>query len=1399
MRACVIRPWVLSILLGCSVLGGVPAILQAQTPAAAPQSGSSAHPAGGAATQNSSPAMAEAYRALDAKRLDDAAMKFIAILAKEPGNPRALAGMGYVRLQQANYLGAVSFLEQAKQALPNDKAVADALDTARFGFILGEGSNALNTNDLATAEKRYREALALRPDNPDALQGLGNTLMKQNQPKQAIPVFERVVAAQPGFVDAWRELLTAQYQVNGAAAALAVDRQLPDVVRAALTKDPAYLKSLALADSSAGRNADAQKVLEDATKLTSGSGTAANKTELGLQLADAQMAQGHPADAASIYGQMMVQDGGNVRAWQGMVQSEHAMGRDPDALSTYESMPSPVRQSAMRDAGFCISVAKMYEAAQKMDAAQDVLQTALTQETSAGQKPSAPIQMQLADLYIRRGTPQMAYPIYKQITVEDPNRADAWAGLISTLHLTGHDSEAKALLPTIPPAAKLQLDTNQTYLQAMSAVYGDTGQPRQASQFLNRAAQDYTTRNATTPADVEIKNAWLLYNGVDDSGLFRQLMDLGRRTDLTDAQRKDVETIWTDWALRRANQAVAAGNSSRAVAILTAAAQTFPENAAAQKELAAGFAHAGAPQQAVMIYKAQNMTGATSADWRSAIGAALDAGDTADAETFLHGALKAYPSDPQVLLLGARLEQERGDTTQAMKYYRASLKAMPPGSGKPPALPGASTAIGMPSAQPGEDLSILLAPGSTDLPPAPAGAANGASPVQPDVTAPVSQPPNTGVDSTLGPQSRISQPATAGGGDATYRPYTSYIAPPAPNPAPTTTRGAATAVQLGNNAAPPVQQQAEMTDVLPTARYAQNARKDPALASDPNAAAARAERIRRQQEEAAAQRGGSAQGQGQAGGPQVAQPSSVPPADVSQAESSSQQYPQPRTQPPPLTSSARTGVSHPPTVAPQTTVAQPVPSPVQAAPTPSVTAAAVPVTPVASALQPRGPSQTQPVAASGLTGAELAARSSGPVFGYRGAQAPLPGTSRQQAEEALAALEGSYSGWVGATGMGRYRSGTAGLDRLYDVEAPVEASAVLGHAARITAVARPVFLNSGTLGGTTFAAGAVPFLGTLPASTLIVPAQQSSNGVGGELQLMTRDVGAAVGYTPYEFLVHNVTGRLNWRPFGGHLTLLADRQPVRETQLSYAGLRDPGVSAITGPIWGGVVATTGGARLDLGNAAGKSAFYIAGDGGVLTGRHVPDNHEFGGEAGANFRVGSWPGAGTLTVGALFAGRHYELNEVGLSYGQGGYFSPQYYYAAAAPVAFRGSRGTNFHYALTGSLGMQTFEQDQAVFYPLDPVLQSGFGPCTLGQASSVCGLYPRTTTTGFRYATDNEVSYRFAEHWYAGGFLWANNSFNYNTVSGGFFLRYAFRKQEASEGRPTGLFPVDGLRPLRIP
>jgi tetratricopeptide (TPR) repeat protein len=1458
-----------------------------------------------AAAGAGSAAEVEGYKALNDKHLDQAEALFKAVLEKEPNNWRALAGMGYIRMQQGNFLGAISFLEHARQGNPSDKDLSAALETTRFWFLMGEGQAALEDNDLTLAEKQYRAALALRPSSPEALAALAGTLGKAQQPGSAVPFYERVVQANPASVEGWRGLVLAQVAAGNAPLALSTDKRVPDAVHAQLMRDPAYMRALATAYSAVGRDTDAEKTLEAALQLPFAADEKKLKADTQVQLAKILLASNHLEQAATLYSQVLAADHANNSAWQGLTRVQHAMGHDQEALATVEAMPPSSYAAVMRDPGFEAVVASIYQAEKKLDVAEDLLEKAVSEQTSAGQKPSAGMEMQLAELHMERGDAKLAAPIYRQVLTGDPTRVDAWAGLIGSLHAAGDDKEAAAQEQKIPAAARAQLESSMNYLQTMGSVYQALGQSRQALLLLDRVRQYYAAQHTAPPADVDIQNAWLLYNSQDEVGLYRQLMGLGGRPDLTAEQSRTVQAIWTNWAVRRANQTAAAGNSRRALAILNAAARAFPDNPAVLKTLADGYARAGQPEQAVLIYKAQNMASASVDDYQVAVSAALEAGENKLAETWLRYAMAANPNDPRILILGARLEQARGNTAKAIDYYRASLKAMPPE--EPGAelaaelrLPAPTVASLLPSAEQAQDLSILLAPsgiasGAQTQPYLPSygyvygyygtpygyapsgqpagqpnnGAGGGPSGVVPPYMTnpnPVTQPAKPMEN---GPQSRLDQgaynlPSQAevalrvrngiarvlgeAATEMAARPASEIAPQPSLQPeAQTAQRVAGTAmpsavaVHLGDSTPHPAQPLAETTDVFPTARYVANARAVPAVSSHPEIAAAEAAEIRRHQSDPDTARTGQSDppaedtiaaneenaqyttplllAQNQSG-QQIVRPSTPPSGQTGNIPNTgTQQYPQPRVAPAPAAAASRSAGASP--NAPRRTVTRSAPARLPSYPAkpnavvtapPSAVATAPPAatlpdTSSASAGQPLG-GQPYPLIGPPYplyqppTDAELMARNAQPLGAYE-AQPPLPLTPRQQAESELASLEGSYSGWWGVTGIGRYRSGTAGLDQLTDVESPAEASTALGRSVRLTAVARPVFLNSGVLNPSAFIGSNVPYLGTMPANSANPPAQQFASGVGGELQLTTKNLGMAVGYTPSNFLIQNITGHLSLRLFNGHFTFFGDRDPVKDTQLSYAGLRDPATvtQLYIGHGWGGVVSSTGGARIDLGG--GGSGFYFSADGGILHGYHVLNNSKAEGAMGAYMRVKNWPTAGSLTVGGSLFGMHYHYDEVGLSWGQGGYFSPDSYFLAAVPVTFNGAYRSNFHYLVSGAFGVETFKQDWEYFYPLDATLQSNLElalGCTTAQLTAhTCGEYPVTVNTNLNYAVNSEVSYRFGEHWYLGGFVSANNTDNYNTVSGGFFFRYALRRQHSSEGYPTGLFPVDGFRPLRVP
>lgn len=117
----------------------------------------------------------------DAIRIKQDEARLLALLAKDPEDAGALAGMGWVRSRQKNYTAAISYLERAKLKRPDDRNLNTALEEARFHVLLTEAQNSANSNEPETAQKFYAQALEIHPNSREALSGLHGLTIAQTQ------------------------------------------------------------------------------------------------------------------------------------------------------------------------------------------------------------------------------------------------------------------------------------------------------------------------------------------------------------------------------------------------------------------------------------------------------------------------------------------------------------------------------------------------------------------------------------------------------------------------------------------------------------------------------------------------------------------------------------------------------------------------------------------------------------------------------------------------------------------------------------------------------------------------------------------------------------------------------------------------------------------------------------------------------------------------------------------------------------------------------------------------------------------------------------------------------------------------------------------------------------------
>jgi tetratricopeptide (TPR) repeat protein len=1004
-----------------------------------------------------------------------------------------------------------------------------------------------------------------------------------------------------------------------------------------------------------------------------------------------------------------------------------------------------------------------------------------------------------------------------QIVANPPHTmaTDAYKGLISSLVGSNRNAEALAELSKIPPDARRLLESDIEFVQTVASLYLAVNDSARATPYLNRIENFYAQNRITAPAGLAIQHAWLLYNSKADAALYPLMTSLDARQDLNREQREQVATLWASWAMRRAQASIDAGNLQRGLEILEAAAQAYPDKMDVRRAVAGAYAKTGRSSDALLLFRKIPMDSASAADYEGAIGAAMGAKDMKQAEVWLRQALARFPVNPRILALAARYEEARGNKQGAIAYWRAALANMPEGSSVENLRNPTSNQTGAQRTVSPSDMKRLLDPGNQVLPP-------------------VKLPP---LPSYNAQPSALPPPALRGNGTTDDASQTSYSG----------------TVNLPPSERTILSDEPTTSDAVPAPSAAQpRASTAPAppmrITSQPmGEKAARAQALFAAETDSQLTQGSAAvvhalpnapvdNANAQTGATQATTDQSqvreaLPGGQItythigeytaaqytpSSQEAATGAYSVPRTQlalppqkPAPVArQSDGIVVKRRPAPRPSRSIAQPAPTETAVVEPPAPPLSSAPAAQIPPAPVPQSQAQTippQPVPPStGVSDEQLQERNLPPLSGpWKRARSPRIMSPREEAELQLRSIEGGYSGWLGGTGYINFRSGALGYDHLAALEAPFEASLPMGPYARFTVVAKPVFLDSGQADGTSLitvlkstttgtALASIPQpIGTLAGASFAPPAQQNAMGIGGEVQLAFPQFAIAAGYTPYGFLVSTFTGRLTWRPANGPFTITAVRDSQKDSQLSYAGLRDPAGNTLTtqGQIWGGVVYNQGNLQYAHGDA--QSGFYFSVGGQYLTGYNVVKNRRIDGNAGAYWRMMRFPEYGDLNIGVNFFAMHYDKNLNAFTHGMGGYFSPQGYFLANVPFTYTGHYGTNFHFNATGGIGVQAFQQDKTKLWPLagDQALETAQGNPML----------PDLTSVGPNYDLHGQLSYQINPHWFAGGFFGANNTRNYSSASVGFSIHYMFRAQPSSASGPTGLFPSDGLRPFTVP
>ncbi|GBR20170.1 cellulose synthase operon protein C [Komagataeibacter nataicola NRIC 0616] len=372
-------------------------------------------------------------------------------------------------------------------------------------------------------------------------------------------------------------------------------------------------------------------------------------------------------------------------------------------------------------------------------------------------------------------------------------------------------------------------------------------------------------------------------------------------------------------------------------------------------------------------------------------------------------------------------------------------------------------------------------------------------------------------------------------------------------------------------------------------------------------------------------------------------------------------------------------------------------------------------------------------------------------------------------------------------GLGfRSRSGEHGMGRLTEANIPIVGRLPLqAGASALTFSITPTMIWSGNLN--TGSVYDVPRYGTMMGVQAYnqydsysnagkdqqrIAAASAEAGFAPDVQFGNSWVRADVGASPIGFPITNVLGGVEFSPRVGPVTfrVSAERRSITNSVLSYGGLRDSNYNSPLGRYarqlygkelssqwsreWGGVVTNHFHGQVEA--TLGNTILYGGGGYAIQTGKNVQRNSEREAGIGANTLV--WHNANMLVrIGVSLTYFGYAKNEDFYTYGQGGYFSPQSYYAATVPIRYAGQH-KRLDWDVTGSVGYQVFHEHSAPFFPTSSLLQSGANTIASNYSASATpadylseetvnsAYYPGDSIAGLTGGFNARVGYRFTRN-----------------------------------------------------
>lgn len=580
--------------------------------------------------------------ALDQGNNELAEEQLQAVLALRPSDGESLGNLGLIRLRQGQHAQAQDFLGQAF-ALTRQGKWKELQATAQFWGFLRQADMALEKNELVTAADLAGRALAMQPQNAEALTTLASVRDLQGDRTQAVSLYLSALKVEANSSSALKGLAGLYARTGRSDEALALlsrasasDSALGDKL---VGTQADILVAQADEHIQAQRLSAAMRTLESAIVLTP------DDAWLRHRLARLYLRLNLPREALSVMDEGIARttavapsatlDADAMRYARALIRS--ALDNDRGALVDLEQIPVDKQTESMRalvQRSTVKSLVTQGGANRNPNEAQTMLEKA---EQVSGN--DADLLYAVANAWFRRAQPARGVAVFDRLAARSPS---------------------------------LSLNAQLDHVQLLNRAQDDVGLAARLTSLLQ--SQSLDEEQETRLVTLYSAHRERLIEQQRQAGNLGEAVRLARQP-LALPNMHVTPTATQQRAQTRARLLMAAGEYADAAQLLAPLAKASPDSMDIRMNLADALSRMGdtrgAAEQAVWLK--DHVPSADVTQQLALLRIWQRVGRMDEARTLSAQLLQTFPQDSDVLLHSARLERANRNYAQALVFFRSAL------------------------------------------------------------------------------------------------------------------------------------------------------------------------------------------------------------------------------------------------------------------------------------------------------------------------------------------------------------------------------------------------------------------------------------------------------------------------------------------------------------------------------------------------------------------------------------------------------------------------------------------------------------------------------------------------------------------------------------------------------